>query len=77
MLSSEELEKWLLSLGFPEVAAAVRRLGTDVTSLCSSQTIRSRGVCGRSVPHLGHAGWEELGVSSAVDRAKIMGLLPR
>eukprot|EP00913_Durusdinium_trenchii_P019788 g18601.t1 len=47
------------SIGFAKVAEAAR----------------SRGVCGLALPHLGHSGWEELGIASAVDRAKIMGYL--
>lgn len=48
------------------------RPGRFLESLNSS---RSRGVCGLALPHLGHSGWEELGIASAVDRAKIMGSL--
>ncbi len=46
------------------------------TGWCSTLgCLRRRGVSGLALPHLGHAGWEELGISSAVDRAIIMGSL--
>jgi hypothetical protein len=36
---------------------------------------RRKRVCGVALPHLGHPGWEELGILSAVDRAIVMGSL--
>lgn len=56
-LSPKDVQDWLNSLGFPEVGKAARR----------------KRVCGVALPHLGHPGWEELGILSAVDRAIVMG----
>eukprot|EP00435_Cladocopium_sp_Y103_P007237 s2958_g2.t1 len=56
-LSPKDVQDWLSSIGFPEVGKAARR----------------KRVCGLALPHLGHPGWEELGILSAVGRAIVMG----
>lgn len=54
----DDVKTWLTAVGFPEVAAAAWQ----------------RNVDGKMLQFLGKEGWQELGVSSAVERARIMSL---
>ncbi|CAK9098161.1 unnamed protein product [Durusdinium trenchii] len=57
--SPQEVKTWLTSVGFPEVAAAAW----------------ARRVTGIMLLFLGEEGWRELGIASAVERARILSLV--